>query len=139
MWVYMGNTCNLENHIYGGHCVCICVTYSIIYLKSSLARGLPLAWAMLGTSKVPSSRTSLPGKNFKLWGFGVSWVCINMDLEKIWCTEGRFSDKNGFLFTVWIPWLILTKLDFLETEPQSLRIGILLRNVIFRLWKLLKH
>ena len=23
----------------------------------------------------------IPGKNFKLEGFGVSWVCINIDLK----------------------------------------------------------
>merc|ERR1719458_29600 len=62
-------------------------------LNKSLARGLPFAAAMDGTSNVPPpSNTVRPGKNFSEAGFGVSWVWINrlrFGVCKDTCAHGR--------------------------------------------------
>lgn len=51
--------------------------------NSCRAKGDLDATFTFGASKVPDSRTVIPGRNFKLFGFGVSCVCINKDLPTI--------------------------------------------------------
>ena len=52
-----------------------------------LARGEENASRGPAKSIVPDSSTMRPGRNFRLFGFGVSWVCMNMFLT------GRKANK----------------------------------------------
>jgi hypothetical protein len=48
--------------------------------KRRLASGEALALSAAGKSAVPLFMTGTPGMNFKVAGFGVSCVCMNMML-----------------------------------------------------------
>lgn len=67
-------------------------------LNNCLARGERNAAAGVGKSMVLVSRTGFPGINFKLLGFGVSCVWINMCLTVLHKVAG--SGKSG-LCTNW--------------------------------------
>lgn len=49
-----------------------------------LAIGEPCAALTVGKSIVPDSKTLRPGMNFRLLGFGVSWVWMNIVLTGTW-------------------------------------------------------
>ena len=50
------------------------------HCKLYLASGEQYAAWAVGKSLVPDSNTSFPGRNFRQFGLGVSWVCINIVL-----------------------------------------------------------
>lgn len=66
-----------------------------------IPKGLHCAAPILGKSIVcPGSRTFVPGKNFKLLGFGVSWVWINIVrqgqiLVKTWLLTAFLCSNTG--------------------------------------------
>lgn len=68
--------------------------------KSYLARGEQNASRGAAKSMVPDSRTTHPGRNFRLFGLGVSWVWTNIVLagEKGWQkVKGTSYSSNTFL------------------------------------------
>jgi hypothetical protein len=52
-------------------------------VKSALARGEIRASSSFWISRDPFSRTGPPGRNFRVAGFGVASVCINIVSSRI--------------------------------------------------------
>lgn len=60
----------------------------------NLPKGLQWAAPILGKSIVwPVSKTFVPGMNFKLFGFGVSCVCMNIDRQEQALNNGTLLSK----------------------------------------------
>lgn len=88
--------------------------------KMSLASGEDIADIWLGKSLVfPLPKTSMPGRNFKLSGFGVLWVCMNIDLD--WMIVGDFM-------VIWfcniLLWTIVDDIKHLKSENLEFFIDV---------------
>ena len=60
-------------------------------MRTYFARGEVFATFMFGKSAVPDSKTGVPGMNLRLFGFGVSWVWMNIVLRAADVSEQKVN------------------------------------------------